>query len=71
MANQYRDAISIFSYAAPRATQPVTVTIAPSPGVYGIDPIFVTFSNAGGERPPFFIARARMMAGTLTARLSC
>ena len=34
LANQIADGISVFSYAPPRATEPVTITIAPPPGYY-------------------------------------
>ena len=34
LANQVADGISVFSYAAPRAAEPLTVTISPPPGFY-------------------------------------
>jgi len=34
LANQIADGISVFSYAPPRAIEPVTITISPSPGTY-------------------------------------
>jgi hypothetical protein len=34
LANQIADGISVFSYAPPRATEPVTITISPPPGFY-------------------------------------
>src|ERR1039458_9284227 len=42
--NQYRDVISLFSYAAPRPAEPIVVTISPPPGIYG-GPIQVSFST--------------------------
>ena len=46
--DQYRDDVSFFSYTAPRAAEPITVNIAPPPGLYG-GPIQVSFTtlNAG------------------------
>ena len=34
LANQVAEGISIFSYAPPRAAEPVTITINPAPGIY-------------------------------------
>ncbi len=34
LANQVAEGISVFSYAPPRAVEPVTITISPSPGIY-------------------------------------
>lgn len=34
LPNQVADGISVFSYAPPRAAEPVTITIAPPPGFY-------------------------------------
>ena len=34
LANQVADGISVFSYAPPRAAEPVTITISPPPGFY-------------------------------------
>jgi hypothetical protein len=55
LANQYRDAISVFSYAAPRATEPVTVTISPSPGIYS-GPVQISFSTLSGSNKVFYRA---------------
>ena len=44
LANQYQDAISIFSYAPPRPPEPVVINISPSPGVYS-GPIQISFST--------------------------
>ncbi len=35
LANQYNPAISVFTYGAPQAAEPVQVTISPPPGAYG------------------------------------
>ena len=34
LANQIADDISVFSYTPPRAAEPVTISISPSPGIY-------------------------------------
>ncbi|GEM_PF-2115369 len=48
--DQYRADVSLFTYASPRAAEPVTVTISPPPGVYGaaIQVSFTTL-NAGDQ----------------------
>ena len=43
LANQVADGISVFSYASPRAAEPVTITISPSPGIYN-DPQIISFT---------------------------
>lgn len=57
LANQYRDAISVFSYAAPRAAEPVAVTISPSPGVFST-PIQISFTTLSGSDKVFYRADA-------------
>jgi Tol biopolymer transport system component len=44
LVNQYHPAISLFSYSAPRAAEPVLITISPQPGHYD-NPISVTFTK--------------------------
>ena len=44
LPNQYNAAISVFSYASPRAPEPVIVTISPPPGSYG-SPLQISFST--------------------------
>jgi hypothetical protein len=43
LANQVADGISIFSYASPRAAEPITITISPPAGFYS-GPIQIAFS---------------------------
>jgi hypothetical protein len=57
LANQYREAISVFSYAAPRAAEPVAVTISPSPGIFSA-PIQISFSTLSVSDKVFFRAGA-------------
>ena len=45
IGNQYNPAISLFGYSAPRAADPVTVTISPPPGPYG-SPLTISFTAA-------------------------
>jgi hypothetical protein len=44
MANQYNPAISLFTYSAPHAAEPVQVTISPPPGSYG-SPQTISFTT--------------------------
>jgi hypothetical protein len=46
LPNQYHPAISIFTYSAPHAAEPVSVRIAPPPGPYA-GPITISFSWPG------------------------
>jgi Tol biopolymer transport system component len=55
VANQYRDVISVFSYAAPRAAEPVVVTISPSPGIFS-GPIQISFSTLSAGDKVFYRA---------------
>lgn len=55
LANQYQDAISIFSYAPPRAAEPVVVTISPSPGVYS-GSVQISFSTLQASDQVFYRA---------------
>ncbi len=48
LPNQYHPAISVFSYASPRAAEPVNVTISPPPGSYA-SPLQVSFSTLNGS----------------------
>ncbi len=57
LANQYRDAISVFSYAAPRAAEPVIVTISPSPGIFSA-PVQISFSTLAAGDKVFYRAGA-------------
>jgi hypothetical protein len=45
LENQYNAAISVFAYSAPRAPDPVVVTISPRPGSYG-GPLGIQFSSS-------------------------
>ena len=47
LPNQYRDDISFFGYAPPRAPEPSVVTISPPPGSYG-GPIAISFTRQNG-----------------------
>ncbi|SPE50120.1 conserved exported hypothetical protein [Verrucomicrobia bacterium] len=51
--DQYRDFISLFSYAAARAPEPVSITISPPAGLYG-GPIQVSFSTLNGGDQVFY-----------------
>jgi Tol biopolymer transport system component len=53
LPNQYNAAISLFSYATPRAAQPVTVTISPAPGTYD-GPISISFSTLNASDKVFY-----------------
>jgi len=53
LANQYNPAISVFSYAAPRAAEPVSILISPTPGPYG-GPITISFSWPGSGRFAYY-----------------
>ena len=44
LVNQYHPSISLFSYSAPRAAEPVLITISPQPGHYE-SPVSVTFTK--------------------------
>jgi hypothetical protein len=44
MPDQYRDYISIFTYASPRPPEPANVSISPPPGLYG-SPILVSLTT--------------------------
>ena len=44
LPNQVADSISVFSYAPPRAPQPVAISIAPPPGTYS-GPIQISFAT--------------------------
>ena len=46
LANQYNPAISIFTYSAPRAAEPVSVLISPPPGPYA-GPVTISLSWPG------------------------
>ncbi|HXR08169.1 MAG TPA: hypothetical protein VN765_12615 [Candidatus Acidoferrum sp.] len=43
--NQYNPAISVFSFSAPHAAEPINVTISPPPGSYG-SPLSIQFASA-------------------------
>jgi len=53
LANQYRDAISVFTYASPRPPDAVSITISPSPGIYS-GPIQVSFSTLSAGDTVFY-----------------
>lgn len=53
LPNQYRDVISVFSYAGPRPPEPVTVTISPPAGIYD-GPIQISFSTLNASDKVFY-----------------
>jgi hypothetical protein len=53
MADQYRDFISIFSYASARPPEAVSVTISPPAGLYG-GPIQVSFATSHASEKVFY-----------------
>lgn len=53
LANQYNSAISVFSYAAPQAAEPVSIVISPPPGPYG-GPLTISLSWPGTGREAFY-----------------
>lgn len=53
LPNQYQPAISIFSYSAPRAAEPVSILIAPPPGTYP-GPVQISLSWPGTGRQAFY-----------------
>ena len=53
LPNQYNPAISVFTYSPPRAAEPVSITIAPSPGAYA-GPIQISLSWPGSGRQAFY-----------------
>lgn len=58
LANQVADGISIFSYAPPRAAEPVTITISPPPGLYS-GPVQIAFSTlSGGDSVYYHVGAA-------------
>jgi Tol biopolymer transport system component len=57
LANQYRAAISLFSYSSPRRVEPVHVTISPPPGSYP-RPVSVSFTTLNPTDATFYLAGA-------------
>jgi len=53
LPNQYNPAISIFSYTAPQAAEPVIVTIAPPAGTYD-GPINISFSTLNSSDKVYY-----------------
>ncbi|MEP6662919.1 MAG: hypothetical protein ABJC04_04550, partial [Verrucomicrobiota bacterium] len=53
LPNQYRDDISFFSYAPPRAPEPSVITISPPPGAYG-GPIQISFTKQNANDDVFY-----------------
>jgi hypothetical protein len=53
LANQYNPAISVFTYSAPRAVEPVSILIAPPPGSYA-GPISISLSWPGSGRSAYY-----------------
>ena len=53
LPNQYNPAISVFSYSAPQAAEPVSILISPPPGSYG-GPITISLSWPGSGRQAFY-----------------
>jgi len=53
LPNQYREDISFFSYAAPRAAEPSVVTISPPPGAY-TGPISISFIKQNAAHDVFY-----------------
>ncbi len=53
LPNQYRDVISLFTYAAPRPPEPVSITISPPSGIYD-GPIQVSFSTLNASDRVFY-----------------
>jgi hypothetical protein len=62
LPNQYRDDISFFGYAQPRAPEPSVVTIEPPPGSYE-GPISITFTAHNPAHEVYYrVAGSRVMA---------
>lgn len=53
LPNQYNPAISVFSYSAPQAAEPVSILISPPPGSYG-GPIAISLSWPGSGSQAFY-----------------
>jgi len=53
LPNQYQPAISVFSYSAPRAAEPVSIVISPPPGTYP-GPVQISLSWPGTGRQAYY-----------------
>ena len=53
LPNQLNPVISVFSYSSPRAAEPVSILIAPSPGVYA-GPVQISFTWPGNGRTVYY-----------------
>ena len=53
LPNQYNPAISVFTYSAPRAAEPVSILISPPPGAYA-GPITISLSWPGTGRQAYY-----------------
>src|ERR1019366_6749845 len=53
LANQSNPAISVFTYSAPQAAEPVSILISPPPGPYA-GPITISLSWPGSGRQAFY-----------------
>jgi hypothetical protein len=53
LPNQYNPAISVFSYSAPQAAEPVSILISPPPGSYG-GPITISLTWPGTGSEAFY-----------------
>lgn len=53
LPDQYRDVISLFSYNSPRPPEPVSITIAPPPGIYD-GSIQISFSTLNASDHVFY-----------------